>query len=149
MLDPISYKNHIIAWAKAGQWDMVKASASKRAEAMGYITLPMGSLWHIIQKDWFEKAKKLGLIKQNNSGQWLPWVHIDEVQEKAGYRGMTPVFEGRAKKSIRKSDLDALEAFLESHREWEKQNHQELMDYGDVIDAYKGYGYETNATHNL
>ena len=137
MLSPVDYKKQIILWAKNSRWDLIRASSAKRLEAKGYIKLPMGSLFSMIHKDWFDKAKNRKLIEQNAHGQWLPVVHIDEVQERIGQRGTTPVYDSKIKLAMRKEDLDALNDFFNSYREWEKQNSQQTMDYHDVIGAFR------------
>lgn len=40
----------------------------------GFIDLGLGSRWRVMHVEWFEKAKRLGILRKDSYGNWIPYI---------------------------------------------------------------------------
>jgi hypothetical protein len=137
MLPLDKYLPLITEWAKKKQWGMMRASASKRLEAMGYVDLGLGSWYRYMHKDWFEKAKQEGLLVKKND-MWIPFVEIEVNHEVIGMRGKTPIYDKKKEKSkISQASMDKLDEFDKRYKKWLYGKEQTSMHFDRLVDAYE------------
>lgn len=137
MLPLDKYLPLITEWAKKKQWGIMKVSASKRLEAMGYVDLGLGSWYRYMHKDWLEKAKQEGLLVKKND-VWLPLVEMDVNHEVIGMRGKTPIYDKKKEKSkIGQASMDRLDEFDKRYKKWLYGQEQSSMNFDHLIKVYE------------
>lgn len=116
MLTTEEFQAQIKEWKKSDRWDLIRASSKKRLEAKGYIDLGAGSFVRWIEPEWFEEAKRRGVIAQDKYGQWIP--HVDETfeEEVVGRRGGHAITEGKTR-----IDASRFKAFMKEYKEYEEK----------------------------
>lgn len=91
MLSTNDYKAQITAWVKDDQWKIIQLSAKKRLEAMGLLDLGVGSIYRWMEKDWFDRAVREGVMVKDWYGKWIPVAKVLKLEKVVGKKGMTEI----------------------------------------------------------
>jgi len=88
------FKQNIVKWRSERDFKSIKISATKRLEALGYVDLGIGSFKRWIKEEWFEKAKRLDVIRKKDD-VWMPLAVVRYEEEPVGKKGDSYIYGQR------------------------------------------------------
>lgn len=91
MLSTKDFKKQVETWVSDGNYKHISISAKKRLEAMGLMDLGVGSIYRWMEKDWFERAVREGVMVKDWYGKWIPVARVLKLEKVVGKRGMNEI----------------------------------------------------------